>query len=134
MPYIVSRWFQFEAAHHLPLLPKTFCEARMHGHTFSVGVFLRGRVNQDSGLVNDQSLIAETVEPSIMMLDHHLLNEIPGLENPTPEAILEWIWNRVAGRLRGLVCLKIKENNFTEISYDGPGDADHTHSKNDAPF
>jgi 6-pyruvoyltetrahydropterin/6-carboxytetrahydropterin synthase len=32
-------------------------------------------------------------------LDHHYLNEVPGLENPTSEVLARWIWQRLVDAL-----------------------------------
>ena len=40
--------------------------------------------------------------PRYEQLDHHYLNEIEGLENPTGEMLARWIWRRLQPRLAGL--------------------------------
>ena len=37
--------------------------------------------------------------PVTTQLDHHYLNEVEGLENPTSENLARWIWERLAGML-----------------------------------
>jgi 6-pyruvoyltetrahydropterin/6-carboxytetrahydropterin synthase len=40
--------------------------------------------------------------PLYDQLDHHYLNDIEGLENPTSEMLARWIWQRLLPRLPGL--------------------------------
>ena len=48
------------------------------------------------------------VQPTIDALDHRLLNEVEGLENPTSEVIARWIWDRVAPVLPGLAAAEVR--------------------------
>jgi len=42
-------------------------------------------------------------------LDHRLLNEVEGLENPTSENLAAWCWDRLVDRLAGLWCVEVQE-------------------------
>jgi 6-pyruvoyltetrahydropterin/6-carboxytetrahydropterin synthase len=50
----------------------------------------------------------EVVEPVVRRLDHQVLNEIAGLENPTAELLAGWLWRELDGRLP-LVELEVSE-------------------------
>ncbi|HPF71566.1 MAG TPA: 6-carboxytetrahydropterin synthase, partial [Candidatus Krumholzibacteria bacterium] len=50
-------------------------------------------------------------------LDHHCLNEIPGLENPTAELLAVWIHRRLQDRLPLLVDVTVRETPTTEAVY-----------------
>jgi hypothetical protein len=41
-------------------------------------------------------------------LDHHHLNEIPGLARPSLEQIARWIWQRLAGTYSGLKRVEVR--------------------------
>ena len=68
----------------------------MHGHTWRVELTVEGAVGQD-GMVLDFLVLKKIVEPWIEKLDHHVLNEVEGLEMPTAENIALWfrdLWVR----------------------------------------
>lgn len=87
----IAKRFTFDAAHHLPTMPEGHKCRRMHGHTYEVELVLRGQV-QPSGILVDYGAIAEVWEPINAVLDHHTLNEIEGLEIPTTENLVGWIY------------------------------------------
>lgn len=95
----IFREFTFEAAHRLPNVPEGHKCARLHGHSFRVQVHVEGPVNPDLGWVMDFADIKAACAPLMNQLDHHYLNEVPGLENPTSEVLARWIWQRLADAL-----------------------------------
>jgi 6-pyruvoyltetrahydropterin/6-carboxytetrahydropterin synthase len=88
----VFKEFTFEAAHRLPNLPETHKCARLHGHSFRVRLSVGGPVSEKEGWVVDFAEIKTAFSPCFERLDHHYLNEIEGLENPTSERIARWIY------------------------------------------
>jgi len=52
-------------------------------------------------------------------LDHRLLNEIDGLENPTSENIAMWIWERLESVLPGLARVTVHETCTSGCTYTG---------------
>ncbi|WP_330334689.1 6-carboxytetrahydropterin synthase QueD [Streptomyces sp. NBC_00536] len=95
----IFREFTFEAAHRLPLVPEGHKCARLHGHSYRVDITVSGEVSGDSGWVMDFGEIKAAFRPLHEELDHHYLNEVPGLENPTSEVLARWIWDRLSGTL-----------------------------------
>jgi 6-pyruvoyltetrahydropterin/6-carboxytetrahydropterin synthase len=89
----IFKKFSFDAAHHLaPNVAAGHPYARMHGHSFSVTVTLRGELDLKRGwLVNFEDL-DKALNRIHGELDHHFLNDIKGLELPTLENITRWIW------------------------------------------
>jgi 6-pyruvoyltetrahydropterin/6-carboxytetrahydropterin synthase len=43
--------------------------------------------------------VRKAAEPLRQRLDHHYLNEIPGLENPTSENLAKYIWNDLVNEI-----------------------------------
>lgn len=105
----VFKRFQVEAAHRLPKVPPQHKCARLHGHSFRIEVRVSGPVAADSGWVLDFADIAAAFEPYFAMLDHHYLNEIAGLENPTSENLARWLWERLKPALPGLSAVEVAE-------------------------
>ena len=50
------------------------------------------------------------------MLDHHYLNDISGLENPTSENIARWIWQHLKPSLSLLSAVEIRETCTSGVS------------------
>src|SRR5690606_1764938 len=91
----IFKTFTIEAAHRLPNVPPGHKCARLHGHSFVVEVHVSGEPGADSGWVMDFGDIKAAFRPLYERLDHHYLNEVEGLENPTSERLAVWIWERL---------------------------------------
>jgi 6-pyruvoyltetrahydropterin/6-carboxytetrahydropterin synthase len=113
------REFSFEAAHRLPNVPAAHKCARLHGHSYHVEVRVQGPVNAQSGWVMDFAEITTAFAPVREQLDHHYLNEIPGLENPTSENLAVWIWDRLRDALP-LSAIVVRETHTSGCVYRGP--------------
>lgn len=91
----ITQAFTFEAAHWLPQVPPTHRCHNMHGHSYRVEIRLEGPVDPGTGFVIDFFDVERVFAPLLFQLDHHCLNDIEGLSNPTAENIAIWIWARV---------------------------------------
>jgi 6-pyruvoyltetrahydropterin/6-carboxytetrahydropterin synthase len=111
--------FTFEAAHRLPKVPTNHKCFRLHGHSFRVEVVVEGEVNPESGWLIDYDDIRKAFEPLRLQLDHYYLNEIEGLENPTSEALAQWIWVRLKPNLPELSELIVHETCASRCIYNG---------------
>jgi 6-pyruvoyltetrahydropterin/6-carboxytetrahydropterin synthase len=105
----IFRVFQVEAAHFLPNVPPGHKCARMHGHSFRIEVHVSGAVGEDSGWVMDFAHLKKRFQPLYDQIDHHCLNDIDGLENPTSENLARWIWSRLSPGLPGLSKVVVQE-------------------------
>jgi 6-pyruvoyltetrahydropterin/6-carboxytetrahydropterin synthase len=111
--------FRFEAAHFLPNVPEGHKCRRTHGHSFRGEVAVRGPIDPRLGWVMDFADLKAAVEPLVHRLDHYLLNDIPGLENPTSEILAVWIWRELAGQLPLLTRVTIEETCTSRCHYFG---------------
>jgi 6-pyruvoyltetrahydropterin/6-carboxytetrahydropterin synthase len=91
----IGRTYRFESAHHLPHLPDGHKCKNLHGHNYRVEIVKQG-VPDARGFVEDFAEIDAEIAPLIKTVDHRLLNEVPGLENPTAEVIAAWLFERIA--------------------------------------
>lgn len=109
--------FRYEAAHRLPLVPEGHQCGRMHGHSYKLTVTVRGPVGLD-GFVIDFADVKQEVKPVVAELDHRVLNDIAGLDNPTVENQLIWFWDRFAG-VPYLHELRLNETATSSAAYRG---------------
>lgn len=112
--------FTLEAAHLLPNVPAGHKCARLHGHSFRIEIHVSGDVGADTGWVMDFADIKAAFRPLYDRLDHHYLNDIEGLENPTSERLAMWIWERLAPGLPLLSEVVVHETCTSGCRYRGP--------------
>jgi 6-pyruvoyltetrahydropterin/6-carboxytetrahydropterin synthase len=115
----IYKEFHFEAAHRLPFVPEGHKCARLHGHSFQVRLSVRDEVDPATGWVLDFSDIKQHFAPLHDQLDHHYLNDIEGLENPTSEHVARWIWQRLKSTLPNLSAVEIRETCTSGCIYRG---------------
>lgn len=113
------RDFAFEAAHSLPWVPETHKCRRVHGHSYRIQITVEGEVDPVMGWVVDFAAIDDAVSPLIAALDHRLLNDIQGLENPTSENLAIWLWPRILQTLPVLAEIVVAETADSRCVYRG---------------
>ena len=91
----------------------------MHGHSYVIEVAIEGDVDPDHGWLMDFADIDEHVMPLVRQVDHQILNEIPGLINPTSELLAVWWWQKLAPALPGLVEVAVSETPTSRCVYRG---------------
>jgi 6-pyruvoyltetrahydropterin/6-carboxytetrahydropterin synthase len=111
--------FRFEAAHYLPKVPHDHKCRRLHGHSFKVALTITGNLDEEKGWVLDFADVEAIFQPILDTLDHHYLNEVPGLENPTSEIIARWIWRQIIPKLPRLKQVKLWETCESQCIYRG---------------
>jgi 6-pyruvoyltetrahydropterin/6-carboxytetrahydropterin synthase len=116
---ILYKEFSFDSAHYLPNVPKGHKCREIHGHTYSLKVFVEGEVIPQYGWVLDYNDLKKAVEPVIKRIDHTLLNNIPGLENPTSELLVVWLWEKIKPELPSLSKIELKETPTSGVIYEG---------------
>jgi len=116
----IFRIFTIEAAHRLPNVPAGHKCARLHGHSFRIELHIAGEVDARTGWIMDFAEVKKIFQPIYDRLDHHYLNEIPGLENPTSENLARWIWDETKSRLPLLSKVVVHETCTSGCVYSGP--------------
>lgn len=106
----IAKEYDFDAAHKLPNVPDGHKCKRMHGHTYRVELVFAGEMDE-RGFVADYAEIDALWQPIHERLDHRVLNDIPGLENPTTEMLAWWISSLVPHPL--LVRVRVSESSST---------------------
>jgi len=115
----ITQAFSFEAAHRLPNVPSSHKCHRMHGHSYRVELQLEGPVDPRTGFVVDFFDVEAAFGPVLDRLDHHCLNEVAGLENPTAEIIAIWIWRNTQAALPQLSAVTVYETANCWAEYNG---------------
>lgn len=115
----IFKTFTFDSAHFLPNVPEGHKCKAIHGHTYRMIVYIEGPLDQEIGWVADFADIKKVIEPIVKMVDHKLLNELPGLENPTCEKIAIWLWNKIKEKIPALVKIELHETPTSGVIYTG---------------
>ena len=111
----VYKEFTFEAAHHLPtLFDDDHANARLHGHSFRVRVWVSQPEETHVDLVMDLGEIQSRLSGIQNELDHQYLNKVEGLEQPTLEHICNWIFKRAASAIHGVSAVEVHRDTCNE--------------------
>lgn len=118
--WTLAKKFTFEAAHQLPH-HEGKCR-RLHGHSWVGYVYVAGdsliESGSQSGMVIDYGEIKAKLQPLVKdYLDHYYLNETTQMENPTSEAIAQWIYKKLKPSLPGLIAVRIDETCTSRCIY-----------------
>jgi len=98
----ITKAAAFDAAHRLPDGPSDSPYTRLHGHSFRVEASVRGPAVAPVGWVDDLARLDRALKAAAQELDHSLLNDHPGLESPTLEALCVWFAERLGADFPGL--------------------------------
>ena len=114
----ISQRFSFDAAHQLGAGAAE--NRRLHGHSFYVEVTLQGEPDAKTGFLRDFGQVDAVLKQVRELLDHRLLNEVEGLENPTLENIARFIHARAKAALPEVVRVKIERPTYGQTcTYEG---------------
>jgi 6-pyruvoyltetrahydropterin/6-carboxytetrahydropterin synthase len=92
----ISQEFRFDAAHRLQAGAAE--NRRIHGHSFEAKVALRGEPDPQTGMIRDLGEVSSALRAIAETLDHRMLNDIPGLGEPTLENLARFIFARARER------------------------------------
>ena len=115
----IYKEFAFDSAHFLPNVPEGHKCKNMHGHTYRLRVCIKGEPDPHLGWLMDFKDLKDVVSKVIDQMDHKLINDIPGLENPTAENITIWIWKQIRPLLPLLSRIELYETPKTGVIYTG---------------
>jgi 6-pyruvoyltetrahydropterin/6-carboxytetrahydropterin synthase len=103
----ISQTFFFDAAHTLRRDIEAEGSRRIHGHTYNAEVTLSGQIDPATGMVLDLGLVRQAIDRLRPKLDHHFLDEVPGLGPATLENLAAFIWRFIAQELPTLVQVRV---------------------------
>ncbi len=116
MQFEISQQFSIESARYLTKLPSSHPCSRMHGHSFRILLRIRGPLTPE-GWVMDFNDVEKQARPILNLIDHRVLNEVPGLENPTSEILCSWLYQQLKPLIPGLFQVKTSETPSTECCF-----------------
>ena len=105
--FSISQKFFFDAAHTLRREIETEGSLRVHGHTYYAEVTVSGQPAPHNGMVVDLGLVRLQIDKLRPQLDHHLLDEVPGLGPATLENLCSFIWRSLEPALPGLSQVRV---------------------------
>jgi 6-pyruvoyltetrahydropterin/6-carboxytetrahydropterin synthase len=115
----LKKEYRFEAAHRLPKVPPGHKCSRMHGHSYRIELHARGPVNPETGWLVDFAELDDAWQPLHDKLDHHVLNDVPGLENSTCEVLAAYVWRELRPRIPHLSAVTVWETADASCTYRG---------------
>jgi 6-pyruvoyltetrahydropterin/6-carboxytetrahydropterin synthase len=112
----ISKEFRFEAAHYLPNVSKNHQCHKIHGHSYLVTLRAQGPIDPTIGWVMDLTELSLRFAPILRLLDHSLLNEIKGLDNPTSENLAVWIMCQLGKNMPELNSVTVEATNRISVT------------------
>lgn len=111
--------YRFEAAHRLPHVAPGHKCSRVHGHSYKVELLVTGPVDPATGWLIDFGVIDECWAVLHDRLDHHYLNDVPGLDNSTCENLAAYIWGAIRPQIPQLSGVTVWETTDSKCTYRG---------------
>lgn len=115
----IFKQFTFDSAHFLPHVPDGHKCKEIHGHTYRLTVYVEGALEKKLEWVMDFAEMKNVIDPVVKSIDHKLLNNISGLENPTCEIIAVWLWNKIKPEVPLLTKIELHETPTSGAVYEG---------------
>lgn len=115
----IFKKFTFDAAHYLPNVPEGHKCRNMHGHTYHLTVFVSGNPDPFYGWLIDFNILKQKMAEILKAVDHQVLNEVKGLENPTCELFARWLWDKIKPEISGLSKIELNETPTSGVIYTG---------------
>lgn len=79
----IFKQFTFDSAYFLPHVPDEHKCKEIHGPKYRLTAFVEGELQNKLEWVMDFAEMKNVIDPDVKSIDHKLLNNISGLENPT---------------------------------------------------
>jgi 6-pyruvoyltetrahydropterin/6-carboxytetrahydropterin synthase len=104
----VSQRFYFEAAHTLQRTIGAEGSRRIHGHTYDAEVTVAGTPEKNTGMVIDLADLRAEISRVRNLLDHHFLDDVPGLGPATLENLCQFIRSQLLDAVPGLCVVTVE--------------------------
>lgn len=97
--YRIWKEQRFESACRLMEGPGNDRRRSLHGHSYLVRLHLTAPLDKVMGWTVDYGDVKELFKPTYSQLDHHILNELPGLDDTDAASLVCWIKEQMADQL-----------------------------------
>lgn len=114
--YHIWKELRFEGALRLARAPEGDSRRRLHGHSYLLRLHLTSPLDQVLGWTVDYGDVKALFKPVYNRLDHHRLDDLPGLADPDPAHLARWIRGEVAAMLPQLDRIDLFETPGTGVS------------------
>jgi len=95
----------------------------VHGHSYRAEVAVRGVPDRESGMIVDLGLFDLSLQKVQSRLDHHFLDDVPGIGPATLENLSVFIWRALTEH--GVTPSRVvvaRDASGESCLYTGPGD------------
>lgn len=99
----------FESALRLTGAPEGDARRQLHGHSYLLRLHLTAPLDDVMGWTLDYGDVKTFFHPVYQQLDHHLLNDLTGLADPSPAWLALWIRGAVSSALPQLDRIDLHE-------------------------
>lgn len=100
--YRIWKELRFESALRHGRAPTGDARGGLFGHSYILRLHLTAPLDQVLGWTVDYGDVKRLFQPVYERLDHHLLNDLPGLPDADTASLLHWIRAQMSGRLAAL--------------------------------
>lgn len=114
----IYKEFVFDAAHWLPNVPDDHKCRNLHGHTYYLKIWISGELDENAGWIEDFGKIKSIVSPILKIVDHKLINEIAGLDNPTCELFCMWWYEQLKDSGLNIQRIELQETPTSGARYE----------------
>lgn len=115
--HVIKKEFSFSSAHQLTGLPAEHPCSRLHGHNYTLTVYLSGELDE-VGFVEDYRQLDDIKKYVDEVLDHRNLNDVFPNVNTTVENISKILYDRFLQSHPKLVAIELSETPKTSCRYE----------------
>ncbi len=117
--YRIAKRFYFSASHQIEGLPEGHPCGRLHGHNYTVILYLQSETLNEVGFVRDFGELTE-FKALIDSLDHRHLNDL--LPATTAEFLARWLYERAKQWYPETVAVRVYETDQCWAEYRESGE------------
>ena len=122
--YRIWKEFSIDSAVQFTRAPPGSERYRLHGHTYTLRLHLEAPLDAVMGWTVDYGDVKAIFDPIYRSLDHHLINELPGLDDGDVVSLATWIFTKARAGLPALYRIDLHETPGTGCTLmtltDGP--------------
>jgi 6-pyruvoyltetrahydropterin/6-carboxytetrahydropterin synthase len=122
--YRIWKEFTFDSAVRLGRAPESSPRRRLHGYTYVLRLHLRAPLDRVMGWTVDFGDVKEIFNPIFKLVDHHAVNDLPGIVDGDTASIAQWLLDQAKPQLPSLYRVDLHETPGTGCliadALDGP--------------